>query len=227
VNKSLLGRFRSSFLTGLAVVLPAVISVGALVYLFRTAANITDILLFFVPHRLTHSNNGDGPLYWYWSAAAFALAVCLICAVGVAARNYFGRKMIEWVDRALLLVPFLNKIYGATKQVNQALTSGNRESFKTVVLVEFPYPGSYSLGFLTSEERSEPHARLNRKLSCVFVPTTPNPTAGFLLLLPEEKVTKLEMSVADGIKYIISLGAIAPGYVPLEKRVKALAPEQV
>jgi len=221
VNKSLLARWRSSFLTGLAVVTPAVISVGALVYLFRTLANITDTLLFFLPHQLTHGNKGEGPMYWYWSFAAFALAVCLICAVGVAARNYFGRKMIEWVDRALLLVPFLNKVYGATKQVNQALTSGNRESFKTVVLVEFPYPGSHSLGFLTSEERGEAQARLNQKLVCVFIPTTPNPTAGFLLLLPEEKVTKLEMSVADGIKYIISLGAIAPGFVAAEKRVKA------
>jgi uncharacterized membrane protein len=220
VNKSLLARWRSSFLTGLAVILPAVISVGALVYLFRTLANITDTLLFFLPHELTHSNHGQGPMQWYWSLAAFVLAICLICAVGVAARNYFGRKMIEWVDRALLLVPFLNKIYGATKQVNQALTSGNRESFKTVVLVEFPHPGSYSLGFLTSEEQGEPQVRLTRKLVCVFVPTTPNPTAGFLLLVPEEKVTRLEMSVAEGIKYIISLGAIAPGYVPVEKRVK-------
>jgi uncharacterized membrane protein len=220
VNKSLLARWRSSFLTGLAVVLPAVISVGALVYLFRTLANITDTLLFFLPHDLTHKNNGEGPMYWYWSVAAFALAICLICAVGVAARNYFGRKMIEWVDRALLLVPFLNKIYGATKQVNQALTSGNRESFKTVVIVEFPHPGVYSLGFLTSEEQGEAQSRLNQKLLCVFVPTTPNPTAGFLLLLPETKVTRLEMSVADGIKYVISLGAIVPGFTPSEKKAK-------
>jgi uncharacterized membrane protein len=225
VNKSLLARWRSSFLAGLAVVLPAVISVGALVYLFRTLANITDTLLFFLPHEWTHKNHGEGPMFWYWSLAAFTLAVCLICAVGVAARNYFGRKMIEWVDRALLLVPFLNKIYGATKQVNQALTSGNRESFKTVVLIEFPHPGSYSLGFLTSEEQGEPQARLNRRLVCVFVPTTPNPTAGFLLLVPEERVTRLEMSVAEGIKYVISLGAIAPAFATV-RRESRLEPGQ-
>ncbi len=211
MNKSLLAQFRANFLTGLAVVLPAVISIGALIWLFGTVAFFTDTLLFFLPQQLTHRNHGEGPMYWYWSLVAFALAIALICAVGVSARHYFGRKMIEWVDRAILHVPFLNKIYGATKQVNEALTSGNRESFKTVVVIEFPHPGSYSMGFLTSEEQAEAAVKVKEKLVCVFVPTTPNPTSGFLLLVPEHKVTRLEMSVADGIKYIISLGAIAPG----------------
>jgi uncharacterized membrane protein len=210
VNKSLPARWRANFLAGLAVVLPAVLSIGALVWVFGTVASFTDTLLFFLPHDLTHRNRGDGPMFWYWSLLAFVLAISLICGVGVLARNYFGKKMIEWVDSALMHVPFLNKIYGATKQVNEALTSGNKNSFKTVVLVEFPHPGSYSMGFLTSEEPPETHAKVKEKLVCVYVPTTPNPTGGFLLLMPDDKVVRLEMSVADGIKYIISLGALAP-----------------
>jgi uncharacterized membrane protein len=219
VNKSLLARWRSNFLTGLVVILPGVISIAVVIWLFRNVSNLTDTLLFFFPRGLTHSNHGEGELFWYWSATAFILAICLICTVGVAARNYVGKKMIEWVDRSLMHVPFLNKIYGATKQVNEALTSGNRNSFKTVVLIEYPHPGTYSLGFLTSEEQSEAGAKLNQKLVCVFIPTTPNPTSGFLLLVPEHKVTRLEMSVAEGIKYIISLGSIAPGFAttPAEK----------
>jgi uncharacterized membrane protein len=110
----------------------------------------------------------------------------------------------------LLRVPLLNKIYGATKQINEAFSTSNKNAFRTVVLVEFPRPGVYTLGFITSEQHPEVLAGADEKLVCVFVPTTPNPTGGYLLLVPEEKVTKLNMSVGDGIKYIISLGSIAP-----------------
>lgn len=207
--KNLLARWRANFFAGLAVVMPGVISIMALLWIFGTVAAFTDTLLFFMPRELTHSDRGMGKMYWYWSLAAFVLAVLLVCAAGLAARNYFGKKMIEWADRALMHVPFLNKIYGATKQVNEALVTGNKNSFKTVVLIEFPHAETYSLGFLTSED-AEIRLKPDEKLVCVFVPTTPNPTAGFLLLVPDEKVTRLKMSVADGLKYIISLGSIAP-----------------
>jgi uncharacterized membrane protein len=212
VKKSLLARWRSNFLTGLAVVLPGVISIVALVWLFGTVANVTDTLLFFLPRSLTHKNGGEGPMYSYWSLVAFLLAISLICGVGVLTRHYIGVKMIEWVEAAMMRVPFLNKIYGATKQVNEALTSGDKHSFKTVVMIEFPHPGAYAVGFLTSEQQAEPQMRVNKTLVSVFIPTTPNPTSGFLVLVPEDKVTRLEMSVADGLKYIISLGAIAPEF---------------
>jgi uncharacterized membrane protein len=111
-------------------------------------------------------------------------------------------------------VPFLNKIYSATKQVNDALASGNKNSFKTVVLVQFPREGMYSVGFITSEQNDEVQAKTKEKVVGVFVPTTPNPTSGFLILVPETQVIKLEMSVADAIKYIVSLGSISHGYAP-------------
>jgi len=209
VKKSLLARFRANFFAGLAVVMPGIISVGALVWIFGTVAAFTDTLLFFLPHQLTHQDGGAGKMWWYWSLAAFVLAVVLVCLVGLAARNYFGKRMIEWADTIIMHIPLLNKIYGATKQVNDALVTGNKNSFKTVVLIQFPHPGSYSLGFLTSED-AEIQVNPAEKLVCVFVPTTPNPTSGFLMLVPDEKVTRLKMSVADGLKYIISLGAIAP-----------------
>lgn len=216
MKKNLLARWRANFFTGLAVVTPGLISIFALFWIFGTVASFTDTLLFFLPRELTHRDKGAGTMFWYWSLAAFLLAIFLICAVGLAARNYFGKRMIEWADTVLMHVPFLNKIYGATKQVNDALVTGNKNSFKTVVLIEFPHSGTYSLGFLTSEN-AEVRAKPDQKLVCVFVPTTPNPTAGFMLLVPDEKVTRLKMSVADGLKYIISLGSITPEF-PLLKR---------
>jgi uncharacterized membrane protein len=211
VKKTLLARWRANFFAGLAVVLPGIISVGALLWIFGTVATFTDTLLFFLPHELTHLDHGAGKMHWYWSLAAFVLAIVLVCGVGLAARNYIGKRMIEWADMAIMRIPLLNKIYGATKQVNDALVTGNKNSFKTVVLIQFPHPGTYSLGFLTSED-AEIRVNPAEKMVCVFVPTTPNPTSGFLMLVPDEKVTRLKMSVADGLKYIISLGAIAPEF---------------
>jgi uncharacterized membrane protein len=214
VKKDLFARWQANFWAGLAIVLPAVISVAVLGWLFGTVANITDTLLIFLPHRLTHHDQGNGPMYWYWSLFALLLAMFLIGGVGLLARNYFGKRLIEWVDAALLKIPLLNKIYGATKQVNDAFSSTNKTAFRTVVLVEFPRSGAYSMGFITSEQQDEFQAKTKEKLVSVFIPTTPNPTSGFLVLVPEDEVIKLEMSVADGIKYIISLGSIMPDYTP-------------
>ena len=211
-QKSFFARWRANFVTGLFIVLPGVISVSVLVWLFFTISNITDTLLIFIPKSITHRNNGEGAMYWYWSLVALLVAVLLISAAGGLARNYFGKKMIEWVERALMHVPFLNKIYSATKQVNEAFTTSKKGPFKTVVLVEFPREGMHSIGFLTGEQHNEVQQKAQGKVVCVFVPTTPNPTSGFLILVPEEKVIKLNMSVAEGIKYVVSLGSIFPEY---------------
>jgi len=214
VKRSLFARGRTNFLTGLAILLPALVTFALVKWLFGTIASVTDLLLFFLPANLTHATDGNGPMYWYWSLAALLLAVGLIACAGLLTRYYFGRKMIGWFDEILLRVPLLNKIYSAIKQVNEAFTSGNKDSFKTVVLVEFPRPGVYSVGFVTSEQRDEVQLKTREKVVSVFVPTTPNPTSGFLILVPENQVTKLEMSVAEGIKYIVSLGSIAPEFAP-------------
>lgn len=214
MNNRFLGRWRGNFLTGLAVLLPTVVSLAVIKWLFGTIASLTDLLLFFVPKHLTHEENGRGPLFWYWSLAAFVLALLLVSAVGLLTRYYIGKRLIESLDLVMLRVPLLNKIYGTIKQVNEAFSTGSKTSFKTVVLIEFPREGMHSLGFLTSERHDEVQLKTRENVVCVFVPTTPNPTSGFLLLVPEDKVTKLEMSVADGIKYIISLGSISPEYTP-------------
>ncbi len=203
-HKSLLTSIRDNFFAGLAVVLPAVISVALLSWLFGNISTVTDKLLFFLPHKRTHDANGV--VIWYWSLLALVIAVILICAIGRLTRNYIGEKFIDLADQLMLRIPLLNKIYGTVKQVNDAFAS-NKSSFKGVALVPFPHQGSLSLGFITSEQTSP---KTGEKLIGVFVPTTPNPTAGFLVFIPEADVTRIDMSVADGIKLIISLGAISP-----------------
>ncbi len=213
MRKTIFARWRRCFFTGLAVALPALLTLAAVKWVFGTISSFTDTLLFFLKYWLepkqVYENGQSGPMYWYWSLLALALAVALISGVGVLARYYIGKRLIEWLDSLMMQVPLLNKFYGAIKQVNEAF-AGNKNSFKTVVLVEFPREGMYSVGFLTSEQRAEVQAKTKEQVVCVFIPTTPNPTSGFLVLVPEDKVTKLDMSVAEGIKYIVSLGSIAP-----------------
>ena len=213
MRKTLFARWRRNFLTGLVISLPALLTLAAVKWLFGTISSFTDTLLFFLPYligpKLIYVNGQDGPIFWYWSIVALALAVVLITCVGVLGGYYIGKRMIEWLDTLMMNVPLLNKFYGAIKQVNEAF-AGNKNSFKTVVLVEFPRPGSYSVGFITSETQSGVIEQTGKNLVSVFIPTTPNPTSGFLILVTADTVTKLDMSVADGIKYIVSLGSITP-----------------
>ncbi|MCL4180287.1 MAG: DUF502 domain-containing protein [Verrucomicrobia bacterium] len=214
-NRSIV-RWRINFFAGLAVVLPVVVSLAIVVWLFATVSGITDTLLwlFFLPREWTHQNQGLGPVHWYWSLVALLVAVLFISLLGRFARHYVGKKLIQLVDIIMLRVPLLNKIYGTIKQVNEAFSSNKRSSFKQVVLVEFPRPGQYSVGFVTGEQNQEVQAKTKEHVVSVFIPTTPNPTTGFLILVPQHALTMLEMSVAEGIKFIISLGSVAPEYNP-------------
>jgi uncharacterized membrane protein len=214
VRKSLFARWRASFLTGLAVVLPGVITLAVVKWFFGTLTGFTDALLFFLPYLLPqpkaiYQNGVSGTMFWYWSLLALLLAVVLVTVIGLLTRYYMGKRMIAWADSLMLRVPVLNKIYGTIKQVDEAFTSGKKSSFKTVVLVEYPREGIYSVGFITSETEDEAQRKTGKKCVCVFIPTTPIPTAGFLILVPADKVTKLDMSVAEGFKYIISIGALS------------------
>lgn len=221
MRKTFFARWRRSFLTGLAVSLPALLTLAAMKWIFGTISSFTDTLLFFLPwvvdEKQVYKDLQAGTVFWYWSVLALGLAVTLITALGMAAQHYIGKRMIEWLDLAMMNVPVVNKFYGAIKQVNEAF-AGNKNSFKTVVLVEFPREGIYSVGFITSDQHAEVQHKTKEKVVAVFIPTTPNPTSGFLVLVPEDKVTELDMSVADGIKYIVSLGSITPESLPRKRK---------
>lgn len=193
--------------------LPALLTLAAVKWIFGTIASFTDTLLFFLPYcldrKLIYENGQNAPLFWYWSLLALLLAVAIVSVIGVLTRYYMGKRMIAWADSLMLRVPVLNKIYGTIKQVDAAFKSGKKSSFQTVVCVEYPREGIYSVGFITSEQADEVQKKTGKKCVCVFIPTTPIPTGGFLIVVPEEKVIKLDMSVSEGFKYIISVGALS------------------
>jgi uncharacterized membrane protein len=205
-----LERWRANFITGLVVVLPAVVSLAICRWLFGTVSNVTDGLVFFVPQRLTHADAGRGEMFWYWSLLALGLGMVLVALVGRATRYYIGRRLIRAVDQLLSSVPLLNKIYGTLKQVNEAFSTGTKSTFRQVVLVQYPRLGLYTIGFITSDEIPEASSKLGQAMVGVFIPTTPNPTSGFLLVVPHDQITRMDMSVADAVRYIISLGSVVP-----------------
>jgi uncharacterized membrane protein len=209
MNTEWFSRWRANFFTGLAIVAPVVLSIYVVVLIFRNVSNTTDLLLFFLPRKITHIGD-TSDVHWYWSLIALLFAILIITGMGRLTRYYLGVKAIEVVDLAFLHIPVLNKIYGTFKQVNEAFASDKKSGFKQVVLVEFPRAGQYAVGFVTGEPAREFHEKTGRRLIGVFVPTTPNPTSGFLIMVPQDSVTNLDMSVADGLKFIISLGSVTP-----------------
>ena len=138
------------------------------------------------------------------------IGVLILLLTGVFAANLFGRKLVGFWEAMLGRIPLVRTIYSSVKQVLETLFSSHSESFRRVVLIEYPRKDIWSLGFQTNEALSAAREATGKDLVSVFVPTTPNPTSGFIIMLPAEDITQLDISVEDGFKFIISMGVIVP-----------------
>ncbi len=145
----------------------------------------------------------------------FVAVILLILFVGVLARNFIGKKVIQLGEDFVNRIPMINRIYSAVQQLSQAFFSGKRAVFQKAVLIEFPQKGSYCIGFQTSETRGEIQRQTEKELLSIFLPTSPNPTSGYLLFVPKEKVYSLQMTIEEAVKLVISGGSVLP-----EDRVK-------
>ena len=138
------------------------------------------------------------------------LTVVIVFVTGVIVTNFLGQRLLHLGERIVSRVPLVRSVYGAAKQVMHTLFSNGGKSFRKVVLVEYPRHGMWSLGFLTGEGTDEISRHTGRAMVNIFIPTTPNPTSGFIYVVPREEAKVLNMSVDDGLKMIISLGVIVP-----------------
>lgn len=205
---------RNSFFAGLLVVVPVAASVLILIGVFTW---VTD---FMLPGRLRQQM--FTPLY---RVIALVVFVTFTTAVGWITRLVVGKRMVSATEAIIGRVPLLNKTYGFMKEISQTLLSGRKTMFQRVVLVEFPRPGIYSIGFVTSETGGEAQAKTKETVINVFVPTTPNPTSGFLVLVPRGQLIELGMSVAEGMKLVISGGAVVPPFTPTSQQTTPRAPQ--
>ena len=193
--------FRKYFITGLLVLLP----LWATYYVLSGLLGMIDGILGDLPSHL---------IGFRFPGMGIIALVLFILLVGILSANYIGKGLIRYSDRVMERVPIVNSIYTTVKQIME--TFSLKHSFRGVGLVEYPRKGCYSLGFMTGEVQGEHLGRSGKHVS-IFVPTTPNPTAGFLLILPKEEVTALDMTVDEGMKFIISLGLVSLNEIEARK----------
>ncbi|HJL80891.1 MAG: DUF502 domain-containing protein [Gammaproteobacteria bacterium] len=137
-------------------------------------------------------------------------AIVLVLLTGLTAVNYFGNKIIKSWDAFLDRIPLIRSIYSPLKKFSELVLSDQTQSFSKVLLIEYPRKGVYSLCFQTSKELGEVQNHTGEELVCVYIPTTPNPTSGYIVLVPQNEVKELKMGVEDALKMIISLGVVVP-----------------
>jgi uncharacterized membrane protein len=138
------------------------------------------------------------------------VAVVVVLFTGVIVANLFGRKLVALWESLLSRIPLVSSVYSAVKQIAETMFSSSGQSFRKVLLVEYPRKGMWTLAFQTGTEVGEAQCKTGRKVINIYVPTTPNPTSGFFIMVPKEEVIELDMSVDDGLRMIISMGSVVP-----------------
>ena len=187
---------RNSFFAGLLIVLPVGASLGLLWW-------VVMLVTAWLPERFSAPQH---------RLLAVLVLIGLTIVVGWLARRVVGKRLIAVAEMLIRQVPLLNRIYPFMKEISDTVLSGKKTMFQRVVLVEFPRPGVYSIGFVTGATGGELQTRINTPLLNIFVPTTPIPTNGFLIFVPQEHVVNLAMTVAEGMKLVISGGTVVPPF---------------
>lgn len=210
-------RIRRYFMAGLLVWLP----IGATILVVMLLLRIMNRLLALLPPALRSE------VLFGVTIPGLDIVVALIVLIltGVLAANLLGRRLVNSYESVLARIPLVRTIYSAVKHFAEIVLSDSNSSFKKVLLIEYPRKGLYSLAFQTSEEPPEVQAATGDEVVTVFLPTTPNPTSGFMLFVPRDGVSELDMPVEDALKMIISLGVIVPEWHPLHPRSEVAPPE--
>ena len=197
-KKSLALKLRNYFITGIVVLIP----IGFTLYLSRFLINVSTKI---VPAGLNPNNY----IPYAIPGIEILLTIIFITIVGGLSLSFLGKKVLQLVDKLFKRIPILRTIYSAIGQMTDSFR--NQEgSKKSVVLVEYPRKGSWAVGFATKENKGELKDKTNKELINVFVPTTPNPTSGFLLMFPKEDVIYLDMGFEEASKFIVSAGTSNP-----------------
>lgn len=199
MRKQLIRRY---FITGLLIWVPVAITAWVVSLIAGTA----DQTLLLLPESLRpHQVLGfDIP------GIGIALTLLVIFTTGLLATNFIGQRLVRWWEGLLNRIPVVNKIYGAVKQVSDTLFSSSGEAFRKALLIRYPHPDSWTIAFLTGTPGGDVANHLNDDYISVYVPTTPNPTSGFFLMMRRSEVIELDMDVDEALKYIISMGVVAP-----------------
>jgi len=193
---------RRYLVTGIIIWVPLIVTV----LVIRFLVNLMDRSMVLVPPAY----RPDALLGFHIPGLGVLLTIVVLILTGMLGANLFGRRIVHTWELLMSRIPLVRSIYSGAKQVAERVLSDGSTSFKRVMLVEYPRRGVWSMCFQTSTDLEEIQARTAEQVICVFVPTTPNPTSGFILFVPRAELIELDMTVDEGLKMIISLGVVVP-----------------
>ncbi len=197
-----MGTLRKYIIAGLLVWLPF----AATVVIVKLVVDLLDKIILLLPPDWQPAT----VLGFSIPGFGIILAISILLLTGMLAANLFGRRLVDFWEAILNRIPLVRSIYNSVKQISSTILDSSGKSFRKVVMLQYPRKGLWSIGFLTNEAVGTEIKGLDDDLVGVFVPTTPNPTSGFIIMAPREDVTELDMTVEEGFKFIISMGVIIP-----------------
>jgi len=197
--------FRRYIVAGLLVWIP----LGVTLFVLNVLVGVMDRTLLLLPPAY----RPEALLGFNIPGLGILLTLLVLIATGVFAANLVGRRLVGLWESILHRIPLVRSVYSAAKSFAEVLFGDTTDSFKKVLLLEYPRKGIYSLCFQTSTELAEIQARTSEDVVCVFVPTTPNPTSGFIMMVPRSDVIELDMDVESALKMIVSLGVVVPRWI--------------
>lgn len=206
MQKKIAPLIRNYLITGIIVSLPLVVTVWVLWFIFRSVESSLGTLLAWVIGLFT----GEAIRI---PGAGVVLTVTVLLLIGMVATNVVGRRLVAFGERILLKFPLIRPIYGGVKQVIDAFSS-QKSSFRDVVMLEYPRKGLYVVGYVTGDATDELVARVGEPAKVVFVPTVPNPTSGFVLIVPERELIRMDMTTEGATKFLLSGGVLIPRWDP-------------
>jgi uncharacterized membrane protein len=190
------------FITGLLIWIPLVITFMVLAWIINTL----DLIMLWMPQSL----RPEAVLGFKLPGVGVIITLLIILLTGLIAANVLGQRLVVYWEGLLARIPVVKSIYYSVKQVSDTLFSSNGQAFRKALLVQYPRQGAWTIAFLTGKPGGDAARHLQGDFVSVYVPTTPNPTSGFFLMLPRADVVELDMSVDEALKYIISMGVVAP-----------------
>ena len=197
-KKSLLSSLRNNFIAGIVVLIPIGITLYLTVFIINISSNL-------IPKEI----NPNHYLPYNIPGLEILIAVLLITIIGWISLSFIGKRLFNFFETILNKIPIIRTVYSAVEQLIETFTNSKSDK-KTVVLVEYPRKGVYAVGFATKENTGEIRKKAGKELMNVFVPTTPNPTSGFLLMFPKDEIIYLDLSFEEASKFIVSAGSFNP-----------------
>lgn len=204
------GKIRRVFITGLLVSLPLAITV----FVFKFILDTLDNFLGPLATKGLLKVGAPIPVDFQIPGIGVVATIILVFTIGLITKNYLGRKLWGLGEMIVDWIPGIRSVYNGAKQIIDTFARSNTKAFSKVVMLEYPRKGIWCLAFITGKTEGEAQVKTDRELINIFLPTTPNPTSGFLLLVPKEDLIELSMTVEEGVKMIVSGGIVTPEYIP-------------